>query len=40
MYTKEQAQSKMQEFVDFQNNLAIWNGGENLDIIIYDELTP
>jgi hypothetical protein len=39
MYTKEQAQSKMQEFVDFQNNLAIWNGGENLDIIIYDELT-
>lgn len=39
MYTKEEAQSKMQEYVDFQNNLAIWNGNQDLDIIIYEELT-
>ncbi|MGH1518781.1 hypothetical protein [Chryseobacterium sp. JK1] len=39
MYTKEQAQAKMQRFVDYQNNLIIWNNEGIPDIIIYDNLT-
>lgn len=39
MFTKEQAKAKMQEYIDFQNNLFIWNDGYNPEIIIYDNLT-
>lgn len=39
MFTKEQAKAKMQEYVDFQNNLFIWNDGYNPEIIIYENLT-
>jgi hypothetical protein len=39
MYTKEQAKAKMQRFVDYQNNLIIWNDEGDADIIIYDNLT-
>lgn len=39
MFTKEQAQAKMQEFIDFQNNLRIWNEWGEPDIAIYDHLT-
>lgn len=39
MYTKEQARAKMQRFVDYQNNLIIWNERGEPDVIIYDHLT-
>ncbi|REC77175.1 hypothetical protein DRF60_12240 [Chryseobacterium elymi] len=39
MYTKEQAREKMQRFVDYQNNLIIWNKEGEPDIIIYDNET-
>lgn len=39
MYTKEQAREKMQRYVDYQNNLIIWNDEGEPDIIIYDHLT-
>lgn len=39
MYTKEEAKAKMQRFVDYQNNLIIWNDNGEPDIIIYDHLT-
>jgi hypothetical protein len=39
MYTKEQARAKMQRFVDYQNNLIIWNEEGEPDIVIYDHLT-
>ena len=38
MYTRKEAQEKAQKFVDFQNNLFIWNDGFNPEIIIYEEL--
>ncbi|KAA0126704.1 hypothetical protein FY557_16130 [Chryseobacterium sp. SN22] len=39
MYTKEQAKAKMQRFVDYENNLRIWNNLGEPDIIIYDDET-
>lgn len=39
MYTKEQARAKMQRFVDYQNNLIVWNDRGEPDIIIYEHLT-
>lgn len=39
MYTKEQANAKMQRFVDYQNNLITWNDEGEPDIIIYDSET-
>ena len=39
MFTKEQARAKMQDFIDFQNNLFVWNDGYNPEIVIYDDLT-
>ena len=39
MYTKEQAKEKMQRFVDYQNNLIIWNNEGKPDIVIYNDLT-
>lgn len=39
MYTKEQARAKMQRFVDYENNLIVWNDRGKPDIIIYDHLT-
>jgi len=38
MYTKEEAKAKMQRFVDYQNNLIIWNDNGEPDVI-YDHLT-
>lgn len=39
MYTKEQAKAKMQRFVDYENNLRVWNDLGEPDIIIYEHLT-
>jgi hypothetical protein len=39
MYTKEQAQEKMQKFVDNRNEIWELNHSVFPDIIIYDELT-
>ncbi|ANF50529.1 hypothetical protein A0O34_08345 [Chryseobacterium glaciei] len=39
MYTEEQAKAKMQRFVDYQNNLIVWNEEGEPNIIIYEELT-
>jgi len=39
MYTRKEAQNKMQEYIDFQNDIYLLNFGEDPDIIIYEELT-
>lgn len=39
MYIKEQARAKMQRFIDYENNLRVWNDLGEPDIIIYDHLT-
>lgn len=39
MYTFEQAKAKMQKYVDYQNNLFLWNYNSKPNIIIYDHLT-
>ncbi|WP_046754934.1 hypothetical protein [Kordia jejudonensis] len=39
MYTKEQAQTVMQEYVDFIIKDILWNEEEESDIIIYENAT-
>ena len=39
MYTKKQAQEKIQKFIDYKNDSHILNYEFNADIIIYEELT-
>jgi hypothetical protein len=39
MNTKDQAKEKMQKYVDFQNNLRVWNEWGVPDITIYENLT-
>lgn len=39
MYTKEQAKAKMQRFVNYENNLRIWNDLGKPNIIIFEDLT-
>ncbi len=39
MYTFEQAKAKMQKFVDYQNNIFLWNYNEKTNIAILNDLT-
>lgn len=39
MYTFEQAKAKMQKYVDYQNNMFLWNYDSKPNIVIYDNLT-
>jgi len=39
MYTLTQAKEKMQKYVDYQNNIFLWNHDKVTNIIILDEFT-